>query len=212
MSSRISARPAELNERLMRDEVGPVFWTPIVRRDTRLRKESKNDRGRHATLSHTIALDLQRKGSSKRIPSMARTRKPATTGELRAGRVVVVVLFLPWVLLFLVVKWCVTHPEQVARAVNWVVGAMRGHPKVFAFASIASGAAAAVNNIALGNPWGVVIGSAWMVASVAWLAWLRSRDRAAATREIAARADAQHAAYLAGDDWGVYGYRDRPDG
>jgi hypothetical protein len=34
--------------------------------------------------------------------------------------------------------------------------------------------------------------------------------RRAAEAEIAARADAQHTAVMQGDEWGVYGFRDRP--
>ncbi|MFI9505313.1 hypothetical protein [Nocardia sp. NPDC052566] len=62
------------------------------------------------------------------------------------------------------------------------------------------------------NPAGGMVLAAVIAAGCGFLLlrW-RTQEIAAKSAEIVARADAQHQAYLAGDDFGLYGTRDRPE-
>ncbi len=101
---------------------------PWIRNRSRLRRRRWSSRS-CSSMSREARAQLQRTGLPKRILSMGETRAPAATGGSRAWRVAAVVLFLPYVLLYLVVKWCVTHPDQVIRGVNWVIRTVGRHPK-----------------------------------------------------------------------------------
>ncbi|MGV9674578.1 hypothetical protein ACWDSJ_04805 [Nocardia sp. NPDC003482] len=134
--------------------------------------------------------------------------------------------YIGWGLLFLlawpvfVIVWLVA-PDTRPRVVQRIVEFAKAHPKGCAWGGLVFGVLAFTGGIAdgvspdpaepSGNPIGGIIVSLAIITGCSFLLlrW-RWRERQARDAEIAARADAQHQAYLAGDDFGVYGTRDMP--
>ncbi|QIS11560.1 hypothetical protein [Nocardia arthritidis] len=83
------------------------------------------------------------------------------------------------------------------------------YPKSTAVVGIALGITVCVSTAATGHypqiAWGVLL----VIASISAWVWLMRREHVAAIAEIAARADAQHAAYLRGADFEIYGDQGR---
>ncbi|WP_063006018.1 hypothetical protein [Nocardia salmonicida] len=120
-----------------------------------------------------------------------------------------------WILLF-VIAWPVfvmvwwLKPETRPAFVQQVIDFVKQYPKQSTIAGIAFGLIGGIGNLAEGEFGPGVFGLVLAAGFAALLARLIAKDRAAAAAEIAERADAQHLAYLADDDFGVYGTRDRP--
>lgn len=97
-------------------------------------------------------------------------------------------------------------PAPKQSPIEWV----RENPRRAAWTGFVVGFLIFVTNIAP-NPPGGLIGLALATWCTAWLIKWRRDVLRARDAEVAARADAQHQAYLAGDDFGVYGTRDMPE-
>lgn len=119
-----------------------------------------------------------------------------------------------WVLLFLIaypvffVVWWL-KPDTRPAFVQQVIDFVKKYPKQSTIAGIVFGLIGGIGNLVSGEFGPGAFGLVWAAAFTALLARLIAKDRAAAAAEISARADAQHLAYLAGDDFGIYGTRDR---
>ncbi|WP_181719740.1 hypothetical protein [Nocardia gipuzkoensis] len=122
---------------------------------------------------------------------------------------------LGWILLFcmawpiFVLVWWV-KPDSRPRFVQQVIDFVQRYPKQSAAAGIAFGLVGGIGNLADGQLDSGLFGVGLAAGLTGVLVWLIHKDRAAAAAEVAARAEAQHQAYLQGDDWGTYGTRDLP--
>ncbi|MFD8249196.1 hypothetical protein [Nocardia sp. NPDC059691] len=102
------------------------------------------------------------------------------------------------------------RPQWVRELIKLV----RTYPKLSASIGIAVGLClligGLVNNASENFP-ASIVGAVVMAACAGLLRWQVARERAAAAAEVAARADAQHAAYMRGENFGVYGTNDLPE-
>lgn len=129
---------------------------------------------------------------------------------MKTIKVLLFILFWPYVLMYWGVRWCIAHPEETKRAYRVVADYIYRYPKWIAAAGVVAGAAVAIGNAVDGQPQNIVGGvilAAVVAIVVAVIRWL---EHARIASEIASRADAQHAAYLRGDDIGTYGAEGRP--
>ncbi|GAA5069448.1 hypothetical protein [Nocardia callitridis] len=125
-------------------------------------------------------------------------------------RILVLVLLAPMLWPFYIAYWCIKHPEQTKRTYRKVRELIRRYPKTSAGAAVIVCGVGGISDLVDGEfaagTFGVVAASLF-AAVLGWLLW---KERAARSAEIAARADAQHDAVMQGDEWGIYGFRERP--
>lgn len=125
-------------------------------------------------------------------------------------KILVLVLLAPMLWPFYIAYWCIKHPEQTKRAYRKVRDLIRRYPKISASVAAVVCGIGGISDLVDGEfaagAFGVV-GAALFAAVLGRLLW---KERAARLAEIAARADAQHNAVMQGDEWGVYGFRERP--
>ncbi|MGN2641151.1 restriction endonuclease [Nocardia takedensis] len=118
-----------------------------------------------------------------------------------------ILLYLCFWPVFLVVWW--VSPSLRPHWVQKIVDFAHRHPKACAWSGVAFGLIGGIGNVRedLGaTAFGLAIAAGCGFLLLRW----RRRERAEAAAAVAARADVQHNAYLAGDDFGVYGTRDTP--
>ncbi|WP_433521591.1 hypothetical protein ACQPZ2_30360 [Nocardia pseudovaccinii] len=129
---------------------------------------------------------------------------------MKTVKVLLFILFWPYVLMYWGVRWCLAHPKETKQAYRSVAARIYRYPKLIAGAGVVGGAAISIGNAINGHPENIKAGSilAAVVVTVVVVVWWLERSRIAS--EIASRADAQHAAYLRGEDIGIYGDEGRP--
>ncbi|WP_433717060.1 hypothetical protein ACQP2U_42590 (plasmid) [Nocardia sp. CA-084685] len=114
---------------------------------------------------------------------------------------------------FFVLYWW-ANPDARPQWVRQLIELVKTFPKLSAGIGIAVGLGLVIGGLA-NNPSENFPASIAGVVAVAvcggLLWWQLARERAAAAAQIAARADAQHAAYLRGEDFGIYGTNDLPE-
>ncbi|MDE1672019.1 hypothetical protein [Nocardia gipuzkoensis] len=114
---------------------------------------------------------------------------------------------------FFVLYWW-ANPDARPQWVRELIKLVRTYPKLSAGIGIAVGLClligGLVNNASENFP-ASIAGAVVMAACAGLLRWQVARERAAAAAEVAARADAQHAAYMRGEHFGVYGTNDLPE-
>ncbi|WP_043598937.1 hypothetical protein [Nocardia otitidiscaviarum] len=121
-----------------------------------------------------------------------------------------------WALLILfawpiaLIVWIVKYPDQAKRTWNTLRDFVRKHPRGCAIGGTIFGAIGVPAGISEGDLGMIVFYAGIMIACAVWLLIQRKQARSSEAAAIAARADAQHHAYLNGDDFGLYGTRDMP--
>ncbi|MBF6239495.1 hypothetical protein IU474_20815 [Nocardia otitidiscaviarum] len=121
-----------------------------------------------------------------------------------------------WTLLVLfawpiaLIVWIAKYPNQAKCVWNTIRDFVRKHPRGCAVGGVIFGAIGIPAGISEADAGMIIFYAGIMVACAVWLLIQRKRAHRAAAAAIAARPDAQHRAYLEGDDYGVYGTRDMP--
>ncbi|MBF6332396.1 hypothetical protein [Nocardia transvalensis] len=117
-------------------------------------------------------------------------------------------LFLMAWPIFVIVWW--VKPDTRPTIVQQIVNFTRSHPRLCAWFGVGFGLTGGIGNLT-GTAYGAGFTGLGIAAGCGFLLlrW-RIQERAARNAEIAARADAQHRAYLEGDDFGLYGTREMP--
>ncbi|WP_435593788.1 hypothetical protein [Nocardia sp. bgisy118] len=125
-------------------------------------------------------------------------------------KIIVLLLLAPFLWPFYLVVWCFQNPDKTKQAYARVRESMRRHPGAWTWAVAAFGLLIGIGNLFDAELGGTVLGFAIVAGCLGVLLKLRRNATAEVAAALAARADAQHLAYLRGDEWGIYGTRNRP--
>ncbi|TLF72906.1 hypothetical protein [Nocardia cyriacigeorgica] len=109
------------------------------------------------------------------------------------------------------IVWIVKYPDQAKNVWRTIRDHVRAHPALFLWGGFGLGVLGVIIGVTALDPGMTAFYCVWAAVFGSLLVRRQLKARAVAAAEIAARADAQHAAYLAGDDFGVYGTRDMPN-
>ncbi|WP_433725854.1 hypothetical protein ACQP0C_31515 [Nocardia sp. CA-129566] len=141
------------------------------------------------------------KGSPRRtVDHHPGPRQQPRAGRQRVGAWILLFLIAPW--LCLLIWWL--KPDSQPVFVQQLINLAKQYPKRAAWLGVASGIVAFIANIAVNPPSGLfgLLVAGWCTYLL--IKWRRHKQ-ADVAKETAARADAQHQAYLRGEDWGIYG-------
>ncbi|MCP2288215.1 hypothetical protein ACFYT3_01625 [Nocardia amikacinitolerans] len=125
-------------------------------------------------------------------------------------KIIVLLLLAPFLWPFYLVVWCFQNPDKTKQAFGTVRESMRRHPGAWTWAAAALGLLIGIGNLFDAELGGAAAGFAIVAGCMGVLLKLRRDAAAEIAAALSARADAQHLAYLRGDEWGTYGTRNRP--
>ncbi|MCP2297777.1 hypothetical protein APR11_004218 [Nocardia amikacinitolerans] len=125
-------------------------------------------------------------------------------------KIIVLLLLAPFLWPFYLVVWCFQNPDKTKQAFGRVRESLRRHPGAWTWAVAALGLLIGIGNLFDAEPGGAAAGFAIVAGCMGVLWKLRRNTAAEIAAALSARADAQHLAYLRGDEWGTYGTRNRP--
>ena len=125
-------------------------------------------------------------------------------------KIIVLLLLAPFLWPFYLVVWCFQNPDKTKQAFGRVRESMRRHPGAWTWAVAAGGRLIGIGNVFEAELGGAAAGVAIVAGCMGMLRKLRGDAAADVAAAVCARADAQHLAYLRGDEWGIYGTRNRP--
>ncbi|SNY79591.1 hypothetical protein SAMN04244553_1658 [Nocardia amikacinitolerans] len=125
-------------------------------------------------------------------------------------KIIVLLLLAPFLWPFYLVVWCFQNPDKTKQAFGRVRESLRRHPGAWTWAVATLGLLIGIGNLFDAEPGGAAAGFAIVAGCMGVLWKLRRNTAAEIAAALSARADAQHLAYLRGDEWGTYGTRNRP--
>ncbi|WP_156095117.1 hypothetical protein [Nocardia lijiangensis] len=124
-------------------------------------------------------------------------------------KIIVLLLLAPFLWPFYLVVWCFQNPDKTKQAYGRVRESMRRHPGAWTWTVAAFGLIIGIGNLYDAEVGGAAIGFAIVAGCLCVQLKLRRKAAAEVAAALCARADAQNLAYLRGDDWGLYGTRNR---